>query len=421
MPYLSDRQRHANALLEAFILQTILDSAQESTSVHDSDHAGSDWNTDSESNEESDDASNASSGWGMEVEDESSVPSLVIDACQKLYKNFYIEERRKIPKTCENLNILLTEYKTQFPDIFRSYLRITPECFDNLLNSIQHHEVFQNNSNNPQMPVERQLAIALFRFGHFGNGASTLKVALWAGVGYGTVRACTNRIMRACCDERFRGVVMQWPSDEDIEGAKNWVEAHSCPAWRDGWLMVDGTLIPMFQRPHHFGSAYFDRKSNYSANVQVSVFSTSHMFYINSSIYRLSIHLIYESLTMVLVFLAVNMMPQLGSTHGYHRNICACSKVRSLYGQTLHILSELGARHHTRSKIHFLQHKYTTNSSQALKNQQMKTHNITTMFHAYEYDRNTVWAISRVDGALFVDYGFESIIKMRRPSHLFGS
>jgi hypothetical protein len=76
--------------------------------------------------------------------------------------------------------------------------------------------------------------------------------------------------MHASCDECFCQVVMQWPSDEQMQEAKDWVEANSFPAWHKGWLMVDGTLIPMFQCPHHFGSAYFDRKSNYSENVQVS-------------------------------------------------------------------------------------------------------------------------------------------------------
>jgi hypothetical protein len=33
--------------------------------------------------------------------------------------------------------------------------------------------------------------------------------------------------------------------------------------------MVDGTLIPLFEKPGHHGEVYFDRKSNYSLNVQV--------------------------------------------------------------------------------------------------------------------------------------------------------
>ncbi len=72
----------------------------------------------------------------------SGVPDHIIQACHKLYENHYIEDRRKIPKTCENLDLLLTSYKTDFPDIFRSYLRIAPSCFDSLLESIQHHEIF---------------------------------------------------------------------------------------------------------------------------------------------------------------------------------------------------------------------------------------------------------------------------------------
>ena len=78
------------------------------------------------------------------------------------------------------------------------------------------------------------------------------------------------RVMQACCNEQFHCVVMCWLTDEEIEAAKSWVEENSCSAWCEGWLMVDGTLVPMFQQPHHFGNAYFDRKSNYSENVQVS-------------------------------------------------------------------------------------------------------------------------------------------------------
>ena len=42
------------------------------------------------------------------------------------------------------------------------------------------------------MLVKQQLAIALYRFGHYGNTASTMKVALWAGVGFGTVPLVTK-------------------------------------------------------------------------------------------------------------------------------------------------------------------------------------------------------------------------------------
>jgi hypothetical protein len=129
--------------------------------------------------------------------------------------------------------------------------------------------IFHNNSNNPQMPVDRQLAIALFRFGHYGNAASTWKVALQFGVGFGTAALVTSRVIKACCSVQFRTSALQWPDAARKEAAKDWVEENSCPAWRDGWLMVDGTLVPLARRPGFFGNVFFDRKCNYSMNVQV--------------------------------------------------------------------------------------------------------------------------------------------------------
>lgn len=38
---------------------------------------------------------------------------------------------------------------------------------------------------------------------------------------------------------------------------------------QDGYCMVDGTPIVLFQKPGYHGKAYFDRKSNYSLNLQV--------------------------------------------------------------------------------------------------------------------------------------------------------
>ncbi|KAI5884959.1 uncharacterized protein SCHCODRAFT_01110332, partial [Schizophyllum commune H4-8] len=42
---------------------------------------------------------------------------------------------------------------------------------------------------------------------------------------------------------------------------------------RDGWLTVDGTLVPLYCRPGHFGNTFYNRKSNYSLNVQVCLYS----------------------------------------------------------------------------------------------------------------------------------------------------
>ena len=203
--------------------------------------------------------------------------SLYLMASFCLYNIFYCI--RKISKTDENLHILLRDWKINRPERFRSYLRITPQCFDDLIATIRDDPIFHNNSNNFQMPVEVQIAIALYRFGHYGNAASQMKVTLWAGVGYGTASLFTSRVMAAICSERFRRSSLRWTTEEAKEIAKEWVEEASCPSWQDGWLMVDGTSVPLFMRPALFGNTWFDRKSNYSMNVQVSLEFFSQKWY----------------------------------------------------------------------------------------------------------------------------------------------
>ena len=120
------------------------------------------------------------------------------------------------------------------------------------------------------MLVEQQLAIALYCFGHYRNAASTMKVALWAGVGFGTVPLVPKQVIKALNSEQFHHSSVHWSSEGAKATAKASVEEASCPAWHDGWLMVDGTLVPLFMHPGFFGNTWFDQKSNYSMNVQIS-------------------------------------------------------------------------------------------------------------------------------------------------------
>ncbi|KAJ7699411.1 hypothetical protein B0H16DRAFT_1484226 [Mycena metata] len=157
------------------------------------------------------------------------------------------------------------------PDLFRQEVRMSPFTFDKIVKELAGDPVFANNSSNGQMPVEDQLAITLYRFGHSGNAAALQKVANWAGVGKGTITLVTRRVMTAILNPDFMAAAVCMPTAVEKEEAKSWVEAHSCRAWRDGWCMVDGTLVALFDRPFWFGESYFDRKCNYSLNVQVRI------------------------------------------------------------------------------------------------------------------------------------------------------
>ncbi len=96
-----------------------------------------------------------------------------LQSMEQLYSQYYLAEHGKITKSQVQMRLLLDNYRYNRPEIFHSYLRITPTCFDDLVAAIADDEVFQNNANNFQMPVEEQVAIALYHFGHYGNSAST--------------------------------------------------------------------------------------------------------------------------------------------------------------------------------------------------------------------------------------------------------
>ncbi|KAF8578055.1 hypothetical protein K439DRAFT_1648881 [Ramaria rubella] len=195
--------------------------------------------------------------------------STFLSLLAELHSTRYLQDRIHIPKNGVQLWLTLFHYKAEHLALFRSLLWVTLSTFDALLSKIQDHAVFQNNSEKQQLPVNQQLAVVLYRLGHYGNAASMQKVGLWAGFGYGTVDKCTRRVLTAVCDEGFRRVVMKWPSEIQKAEASSWVESRSCSGWRGGWLMVDGTLVPLFARPGFYGNSWYDRKSNYSLNVQL--------------------------------------------------------------------------------------------------------------------------------------------------------
>jgi hypothetical protein len=200
-------------------------------------------------------------------------PSLakrVRNAVDAEYAQRYQQPRTRILRPPPSIEHVLTVYKTERPDHFRGALRVSPRTFDRLLEIIQGDPIFAGKGGHEQLPVDLQLAIALYRFGRYGNGVRAEDVAQWGGVGKGTVLLITRRVLRALTRRTVLTEAIRWPTDEEIEEAKQWVETTSrCRAWRDGWCFVDGTLVPLAFRPHWFGESYFDRKCNYSMNFQV--------------------------------------------------------------------------------------------------------------------------------------------------------
>ncbi|KAF9044919.1 hypothetical protein BJ165DRAFT_1474303, partial [Panaeolus papilionaceus] len=151
MPTLTDRRKAADALFNAFISDFILEL--ESHEFSDGDEMDDEEEeSDNESEDEMSDDSSSEDGVS-DADDEDLTPAEVyVERMMQLYSTRYEQERREIPKSSAFCHNLLHIYKNDHPDIFRSYLRITPSCFDALLSVLADDPVFFNNSNNHTRP-----------------------------------------------------------------------------------------------------------------------------------------------------------------------------------------------------------------------------------------------------------------------------
>ena len=178
---------------------------------------------------------------------------------------------------------LLEHWRTGNLDQYRRRVRVDPSTFDGIVNKICTHQIFHNNSNTPQAPVEVQLAIFLFHAGHYGNAASPEVIGQLAGVSLGMVANCTNRVMVSLLV--LHDECIHLPTAEEQESAKAWVTAQVCPEWSDGYLLVDGTKFSLFQQPGLHGDAWFDKNRAYSLDCQVrSVVCLSSLLQADSSL-----------------------------------------------------------------------------------------------------------------------------------------
>ncbi|KAJ6447721.1 hypothetical protein C8R45DRAFT_1115736 [Mycena sanguinolenta] len=129
---------------------------------------------------------------------------------ENLYKTRYkavrshiqwLENTRVVnPNKVHKLHLVLEAYKADNEKRFQQNLRVSPSTFDKLVDLIQDNYIFLSEGSASQMPIDHQLAIALFCFGYFCNSASVESIAQWAGVSAGMVVNGTRWVMVAFLD-----------------------------------------------------------------------------------------------------------------------------------------------------------------------------------------------------------------------------
>ncbi|GAB0098313.1 protein ANTAGONIST OF LIKE HETEROCHROMATIN PROTEIN 1 [Sergentomyia squamirostris] len=158
-------------------------------------------------------------------------------------------------------------YETTLPRYddsrFLQYIRVSREEFHFILLEISTDPVFIEKSGN-QMPVEKQLALVLFRLGNSGDSASIAKIAALFGVGDGgTVDKITHRVFVAILNLKTK--YLYWPDAmERKQMTQNTLhELPGCVGY------MDGTEFPLAEAPIQDPESYYSRKKRYSMKATI--------------------------------------------------------------------------------------------------------------------------------------------------------
>jgi hypothetical protein len=102
--------------------------------------------------------------------------------------------RVMVPKSCQ-------WYSTILPSLddyrFKVHMRVSRHDFGRILAMIESDPVFHGPNSWKQFPVEKQLAISLFKFGFDGTGSSLVNTAALFGIGDGgSVMIAVERVIK---------------------------------------------------------------------------------------------------------------------------------------------------------------------------------------------------------------------------------
>jgi hypothetical protein len=175
----------------------------------------------------------------------------------------FIERPRK-DRSKTNLHFYFTEVFPHLSDAaFRSCFRTTKEGFKSLMDLLQGHNIFYNKSTYPQAHPGWQLAVALMRIGTYGNGASAVRIEGTLFLGQGTATLYTNRVITAILSKRD-----QWLAWPDAARRREMREVLASEGFPGCVGFVDGTTIPLAQKPAADGETYHDRHERHVESLE---------------------------------------------------------------------------------------------------------------------------------------------------------
>ncbi|SAM73180.1 uncharacterized protein UBRO_21053 [Ustilago bromivora] len=118
--------------------------------------------------------------------------------------------------------------------------------------------------------VQEILSVALYRLGCSGNGGGEHDATLQCGCSAESIVAYTNHTVAGLL--KLNNEVVQFASEEERKHAAAWVyNTTGVEEWGKGWLVVDGTHIPLVWKPGVHSQEHFCYKGFHSMNVALVI------------------------------------------------------------------------------------------------------------------------------------------------------
>ncbi|MBW0493849.1 hypothetical protein O181_033564 [Austropuccinia psidii MF-1] len=149
----------------------------------------------------------------------------------------------------------MNDLQTLSSEKFGQLCRTTHESFKKLVAQIQADKKFQNSSQNKQCNTAIQFPVALSRLGSNGNGAALGKIGMLFLISHGAIVLYTQRVIQILM--KLKPKVIVWPTIDKGREMSQVMQAEGFPG---SIGFIDGSLIPLSQRPPNDGEAYFNRK-----------------------------------------------------------------------------------------------------------------------------------------------------------------
>lgn len=188
---------------------------------------------------------------------------------EKLSSLRYWQSRRVEDRGVKALSVETWFHQCWFekPRIFRGHFRMSHDNFERLLDQIKDNAIFYNNAHVQQTPPRYQLAVFLYRLGSKGQGGTQLHTATAIGIGEGTVRNFTERVLYAvlCLRKQY----IKWPTPQEKEAMKQRICSASCGVFPGCVGFIDGTFVTLQYAPLTDWYFYYNRKSSYALNAMV--------------------------------------------------------------------------------------------------------------------------------------------------------